>query len=343
MCIHNLRTDFLGSTVSSGGTWSFIGFNETSATGPFSTNAPVPPAALAGVVPVALISDDPAVDWSSADDGYYFFTYTVASCSPSISANLTVHTKESCFNSTVTINVHEEQDPINLNDAVFSGLSCTPATGYWIEVSGPVGAFDGISGIFYPTSSATGNTHVYEFITARNCTDCKSTVTVNVYDCSNNDLCHYLTDFSETIEQADLDTSQILSFKVGGVEQLTTTITGLGPKNVITYGVDPYLTNFVDTLNSLNINCFKFYYSSVKVGTETRQKFARFCVPQSIDWEIKVYVNGGASTYWIYNESGVTYSYDDITYFDLNTTGFYNILPAVSTGIESCVTTGSCE
>ena len=146
-----------------------------------------------------------------------------------------------------------------------------------------------------------------------------------------------------TLDQDELDASELLSFKVGGVEQLTTPILGFGVKNIINFGSDPYLTNFVDTLNALNVPCFKFYYSTLKLGIETRQKFARFCVPQDIDWEIKVIVRGGATTYWVYNNSGMTYSYDDVTYLDLFTDGFYNLASGITTGEEFCIVVAACE
>ena len=345
MCVHTLRTSFLGSTVTAGGAWTYVGFNETSKTGPFTSNATVPPTALVGAIPIALTGDNPSVDWASKDDGYYYFTYDVSGLGCGGSVGLIVHTKESCFNSTVTLNVHNEQGPIHLNDFVVEGLGCDLPDGYWTYTSGLVSAFDGINGIFYPALTTTGTTHTMEYIVARNCSDCKSSVTINIYDCSNNNLCYYFTDFSETQEQSNLDSSEILSFKVGGIEQLTTPVVGLGVKNVITYGSNPYLTNFVDSLNALNIDCFQFYYAAITVGAETRQKFARFCVPQNIDWEIKVKCSGGtgSNTYWIYNQAGVTWSYDDITYNDMMTSGFYNIAPAVTDGIEFCKTTSACE
>lgn len=339
MCTHSLRTDFLGS--STGGTWTYIGFNETSSTGPFTSNASTPPAALAGVPPIVLVGDNPSVDWNGADDGFYHFTYNLGSCGGSVS--LTVSVIDSCFNPSVTVNVHNQQTSIDLNALVVDGLLCTKSKGYWKFQSGTLPAFNPVTGIFNPSLTATGSTHILHYVVASNCTDCKSVITINVYDCDNNDLCHYFTDFSETLEQEDLDDSQILSFKVGGEEQLTSPITGFGVKNVITYGAKPYLTNLVDTLNGLDVDCFQFYYSTVTVGAETRQKFARFCIPQNIDWEIKLYCAGGAATYFVYNQSGVSFSYDDVTYFTMFGTNFYNIASGITTGIESCTTTSSCE
>lgn len=340
MCTHSLRTSFLGSNVSTGGTWTYIGYNELFKQGPFNANASVPPAALVGAVPLALVGDNPSIDWTGADAGYYYFTYDLGSCGGS--ADLIVYVKEACFLSTVTLNIHNQQDPIYLNELVGTGLSCTVPAGYWQLTSGTLDAFDGLQGIFYPDRVQSGTSHTMEYKISRNCSDCKSSFTINVFTCTSSNLCHYFTDFSETLEQVDLDNSELLSFKVGGVEQLTLPVT-FGPKNVITYGVKPYLTNLVDTLNDLNIPCFKFYYSTLTVSAETRQKFMRICAPQGVDWEIKLYCAGGSPTYWIYTESDVTFSYDDVTYNSLFATPFYNVLAGVTTGIEFCKVTGTCE
>lgn len=343
MCTHSLRTSFLGSTVSTGGAWTYVGFNEFHKQGPFTSNAATPPAALVGAVPLALVGDNPSVDWNGADDGYYFFTYDTPSCGGQ--TELLVHVKESCFNSNVTINVHNQQDPIDLNDLIFEGLSCTPADGFWYHTSGLVAAFDGLSGTFYPQMTSNGTTHTMEYIVARNCSDCKASVTINVYDCGTNNLCYLYTDFSPTNEQVDLDNSQILYFKVGGVDQMVAPVTGLGPKNVINYGAAPYLTNFVDALNDLNLDCFNFYYATYTLAPETRQKWMRMCYPQNVDWEFKVYSDGGAGggTYWLYTPSGISYSYDDISYSTLFSAGFYNVTALGTTGIETCITVASCE
>lgn len=342
MCLHNLRTDFLGATVSSGGSWTYVGYNATSFQGPFTTNAAVPPAALAGVVPIALGGDNPAVDWASADDGYYSFNYDLGSCGGE--ADLVVRVNDSCFNTAVTINVHDQQGDINLNDAVVSGLSCKQSPGFWRFVSGDITLFNPVNGKFTANQATSGSTHVFEYVTAPDCTDCISTVTVNVFDCGSNDLCHYYTDFSETMDQDDMDRSEIVYFNVGGVNQISSPVVGFGIKNVITFGAAPYLTNLVDTLNNLNITCFKFYYSTVTVGAETRQKFMRICSPQGIDWEIKVKAGSLSPTYWIYNSStGVSFSYDDVVYTTLSLTPVYNIPAATTTGIEACIVVSSCE
>lgn len=342
MCIHNLRTDFMNS--SSGGSWTYVGYNSTSLSGPFTVNASTPPAALSGIVPLALVGDDPAIDWAAADKGYYFFTYDLGVCGNSVT--LLVHNKEECFNASTTISVHNQMGPIDLKLLAFDGCGSGRPTGYWkYDTLNYPGAFDPINGIVYPSLMDVGASEDYSFVIAKDCSDCKATITVNIVTCGINDQCHYYTDFSETMTQADLDAVEIQYFKVGGINQLSSPIVGLGPKNVIDFGGSPYLTNLVDTLNNIGLPCFTFNYSTVLAGTETRQKFMRICYPKGAQWEFKIYVPfGGSDSWWIYSlTSGISFSYDDVTYVNMTTDSVYNILAGTTTGIESCSVVSSCD
>ncbi len=73
--------------------------------------------------------------------------------------------------------------------------------------------------------------------------------------------CEYYQDFGEFMRQSTLDNMKISSFLVDGVELITTPV-GFGTINIINLNGKPYVTNLVDTLNTIGAPYFSFDYST---------------------------------------------------------------------------------
>ena len=72
--------------------------------------------------------------------------------------------------------------------------------------------------------------------------------------------CEYYQDFGAYMYQSTLDTLKISSFIVDGIELIGTPV-GFGLLSIIDIGGEPYVTNLVDTLNSIGAPYFSFAYS----------------------------------------------------------------------------------
>jgi hypothetical protein len=73
--------------------------------------------------------------------------------------------------------------------------------------------------------------------------------------------CEYYQDFGQFMRQSTLDNLRVTSFVVDGIELVTSPVT-FGKFRFIDVGGKPYVTNLVDTLNSIGAPYFDFGYSS---------------------------------------------------------------------------------
>jgi hypothetical protein len=73
--------------------------------------------------------------------------------------------------------------------------------------------------------------------------------------------CDYYQDFGVFMRQTTLDSLNISSFKVDNIEQLAAPVE-FGQMNIISIGGKQYVTNLVDTLNSIEVPYFFFDYST---------------------------------------------------------------------------------
>lgn len=96
--------------------------------------------------------------------------------------------------------------------------------------------------------------------------------------------CDYYQDFGPYLRQTTLGSMLISSFIVDGIELLTSPVS-LGLINIIDIGGRPYVTNLVDTLNSIGAPYFAFGYST-RLHPEKGLRFFTLkrlsCVPFSI-------------------------------------------------------------
>jgi hypothetical protein len=102
--------------------------------------------------------------------------------------------------------------------------------------------------------------------------------------------CDYFHDFNTEMQQSALDAMQVRSFKVEGVELLSQPV-GLGKMSAIDIGGALYVTNLVDTLNSIGAAHFRFAYSARKHST-LGARFFTIKHPACWPFEIIVEHNG---------------------------------------------------
>lgn len=104
--------------------------------------------------------------------------------------------------------------------------------------------------------------------------------------------CRYFSDFGVYIQQGTIDDLQITSFKIDEKEQLTAPV-GFGLLNIIQQGNGLYVTNLVDTLNSLGIPYFTFSYSPDIYTPKNQPRYFRIKRPICQTFEIIISDSGG--------------------------------------------------
>lgn len=104
--------------------------------------------------------------------------------------------------------------------------------------------------------------------------------------------CRYYSDFGVYMTQETLDDLQITSFKVDEVEFITAPV-GFGLINIVQLGNGLYVTNLVDTLNSLAINYFTFDYSRDAYAPKAQPRYFRIKHPICQTFEIIISDSGG--------------------------------------------------
>jgi len=104
--------------------------------------------------------------------------------------------------------------------------------------------------------------------------------------------CRYFSDFGVYIQQGTIDDLQITSFKIDEKEQLTAPV-GFGLLNIIQQGNGLYVTNLVDTLNSLGIPYFTFSYSPDTYAPKAAPRYFRIKRPICQTFEIIISDSGG--------------------------------------------------
>lgn len=96
--------------------------------------------------------------------------------------------------------------------------------------------------------------------------------------------CDYYQDFGEFIQQSTMDDLLVTSFKVDD-RQLLSAPVPLGQLNIIDLGGGPYVTNLVDTLNSIGAPYFAFGYST-RVHAQKGMRFFTIKHPACQGFEI---------------------------------------------------------
>lgn len=104
--------------------------------------------------------------------------------------------------------------------------------------------------------------------------------------------CRYYSDFGVYMTQETLDDLQITSFKIDEVEFITAPV-GFGLINIIQFGNGLYVTNLVDTLNSLAVNYFTFAYSPDLYAPKAQPRYFRIKHPICQTFEIIISDSGG--------------------------------------------------
>lgn len=111
--------------------------------------------------------------------------------------------------------------------------------------------------------------------------------------------CEYYQDLGVFITQSTMDSLNVSSFKIDNVEILTAPV-GLGQLNIVDYGGGSYVTNLVDTLNSIGAPYFVFEYSTRTHDTRG-QRFFRIKRPACQSFEI--IISDGLDEVYRYTES----------------------------------------
>lgn len=107
--------------------------------------------------------------------------------------------------------------------------------------------------------------------------------------------CDYYQDFGITIHQATLDNLLISSFIVDGLELLTAPIS-FGIIKIIDIGGRPYVTNFVDKLNTIGAPYFSFSYSD-RLHPDRGLRFFKIKRLVCTTFKILITGEGGADAY----------------------------------------------
>lgn len=127
--------------------------------------------------------------------------------------------------------------------------------------------------------------------------------------------CTYFSDIGTSIEQGTLDTYEVTSFILDGIQYVTTPV-GFGTKNTTVIGAYTYLTNVVDTLNSIGAPDIEFNYPTeaqiiaadglISNNITDKVNILRILVPDCLTWEI-IFTNTTFSADAVYdNVSGYT-------------------------------------
>lgn len=103
--------------------------------------------------------------------------------------------------------------------------------------------------------------------------------------------CEYYQDMGVRMRQSTLNTWKIESFVVDGIELIVSPVS-LGLINIIDIGGKPYVTNLVDTLNSIGAAYFSFGYST-RSHPEKGKRFFTIKRLACIPFRIEVSVGGG--------------------------------------------------
>lgn len=114
-----------------------------------------------------------------------------------------------------------------------------------------------------------------------------------------------------------VSTYHLISFEIGGVEQLVSSIS-LGAASWITLNGLPYLTNVVDTLNAQGFSDFDFNYSTA-IGYGN-QRYINVKAPNYInpvpcpDWSFIIGVPANQNSWAKYEANQISYGFNGVSY-----------------------------
>jgi hypothetical protein len=104
--------------------------------------------------------------------------------------------------------------------------------------------------------------------------------------------CNYYQDFGQFITQDTLDELSVTSFKVNGIEQIDSPV-DFGIINVVEIGGKQFVTNLIDTLNSIGIAYFSFSPSTKDYPGKNDARFFKIKYPACWGFEIIISDSGG--------------------------------------------------
>ena len=104
--------------------------------------------------------------------------------------------------------------------------------------------------------------------------------------------CDYYQDFGQFITQDTLDDLSVTSFKVNGIERLTSPV-DFGIIKIVQMAGKPFVTNLVDTLNALAIDYFTFRPSTKDFIDKLDARYFKIKWPSCWSFEIIISDTGG--------------------------------------------------
>lgn len=110
--------------------------------------------------------------------------------------------------------------------------------------------------------------------------------------------CDYYQDFGIYMRQATLDMLQITSFMVDGVELVTSPV-GFGDINIVDVGVNKFVTNLVDALNTFGAPYFTFGMSQ-RIDPERGTRF--FWIKRPACKSFKIEISSGEAIVYLYTQ-----------------------------------------
>ena len=140
-------------------------------------------------------------------------------------------------------------------------------------------------------------------------------------------VCDYFMDISPSITDASLNELEVLSFKLGVTEYVTTPFP-LGNKVLITYNGYSYVLNLVNAINSLAIPGVTASPAIVVANKSNQlpQKYFNLITPECDTFELIIRLNNPIQNYWRWTNDGFFYwelgewrNLPQYTYYDMNT------------------------
>ena len=177
-CTYNIRTQL--TSFAPGGTWTYVGYNANSDSGPWGNNPATP---LVPELPGSVINrgDDFTIVTDGKSFGYYKFNYTIGSDTVSLTVRVIDDVITSGVSTSITLSTQDS--PVDL---LFI-LGGSP-NGVWTDLDSAGGAFNSATNTLTPTTLTPGNTYRFKYSLTSGyaqggCTSCpslESTVTVSI-------------------------------------------------------------------------------------------------------------------------------------------------------------------